>query len=111
MAEAYKRLGAIELTTTGVTTIYTVPGSTETHIKTINLVNISANDTIVTLWIRDAAGAVVNADLIFFQTTIPANKTLVHEIWYGLGVVGATIQAQAAVANEVTVSAFGMEST
>lgn len=102
------RLGAVDLTATTNTGIYTVPVSTVATVS-INLVNRNATAAIIRLMHLDGAiGTLAVEDYIEYDIAIPANGILERT---GI-VMGAThtIGAYSDTAN-VSVQVYGWEET
>jgi|SRR3954470_16868341 len=101
MAEAYKLLGSVVLGV-GATTIYTVPGSTNSIIKLIVLKSAGDNQI---AQINATGGAPI------------VGSCLLHSgewaDWEGSLTLGAAgvIQGQSTTAGQVTASAYGLEIT
>ncbi len=81
MTDTYKRLGAVEIdgSSNAVDTninLYTVPGSTETIVSSINICNRSNNsaDDIQIAHVDGAIGVVADEDWIVFNIDIPAEN-------------------------------------
>ena len=72
MANNYKN-AKVDLTTTNVTTLYTVPSATTTLIKSILVSEDSGNADTITVTITDASAAVFS---LFKVKAIGANTTL-----------------------------------
>ena len=94
----YARLAAQALTTTGATTIGTVPASTQWMVQDIDVANVTGSAATITLTLGGFS--------LFPTITVPANQ-LLH--WTGLYVLNAaeTIVATAGTANALTVTAHG----
>ena len=94
----YSNFVGQELTATGLTTLATVPASTQWMIKDIEVCNTDSVAVTITLNL--------NGIPIFSSMSIPPNQT-VH--WTGLRVLAATqtIAASCSVANELYISIDG----
>lgn len=105
MADTAKRLiGPIALTTTAATTLYTVPASTTTILRSIHVNNESAATATFTMSIgTDGAGK-----RLFSAVDIPTKSVL---DWSGFIVMTATeiIQASAGTATALTLTVSGVE--
>lgn len=110
MAQAYKTLGQVDLTTTSLTDIYTVPAATESIISTIVIANRTASATTYSIAVRTTGDAISNKHWIAFGVPIGANNSTTLTL-------GITVQAtdvisvSAADANAVSVNIFGAEIT
>lgn len=94
---------------TGVTTLYTVPGSTKTIVKSIDLCNTTTSPIKVRIFLVPSGESALTTNALVYDKTIPANDMLG---WEGEQVLGAaaTIQIQASLAG-VTIIASGVEMT
>lgn len=110
MANAYKTLGQLDLTTTALTDLYTVGASTEAVISTVVIANRSATGTTFRLAIRTSGDAISNKHYIAYDVPIAANDSTTLTL-------GITLQAtdvvsvSAADADFLSVNIFGTEIT
>lgn len=93
--------------TTGVTTLYTVPASTRTLLKELNISNTTAAAINVRVFLVPSAGAAGTTNAFLYDVSVPANNSLQYN---GVQVMdaGETIQVQAASAG-LTITASGAE--
>ena len=75
MATVLKVLGQSAPSATTLTTLYTVPSSTEAVVSTIVVANRSATATDFRIAIRIAGGVVANEDYLYYDLAIPGNDT------------------------------------
>ena len=110
MANAYKVLGQADLTTTNLTTVYTVPSSTESVISTVILANRTASATTFRIAIRPDGAAISNSHYIAYDVPIAANDSTTLTL--GITVNAADlIDVKAGDANAISVNIFGTEIT
>ena len=110
MAEAYKTLGQLDLTTTALTDLYTVPSSTSAVVSTIVLANRTGSSTTYRIAIRTDGDAISNKHYIAYDVPLGANDSTTLT----LGVTLATtdiVSISAGDANAVSVNMFGTEIT
>lgn len=110
MAEAYKTLGQLDLTTTSLTDLYTVPVDTEAVISTIIIANRTTSATTYSIAIRTNGDAISNKHYAAFDVALGANDSTTLT----LGITLATtdvVSVSAADANAVSVNMFGTEIT
>lgn len=90
--------------------LYTVPNATQDVLKGVDLVNTTAGAVTVSVCIVPSGGAPGAANALFFNLSIPANG---NQHWSGTQVMNAgdSIYMQGSVANAVTLTASGLEST
>ena len=110
MANAYKVLGQADLTNTDLTTIYTVPSSTESVISTIILANRTASATTFRIAIRPDGASISNSHYIAYDVPLAANDSTTLTL--GITVNAADlISVQAGDGNAISVNIFGTEIT
>lgn len=107
MATAYKVLGQINPAGNTMTSLYTVPASTQTVVSTITICNQAATTATFTIAVQPAGASILTKHYINFNTPVPANDT----ITLTLGITLATTDLIACSANTASVSfnAFGSE--
>jgi hypothetical protein len=107
MATVYKVLGQINPAGNTMTTLYTVPASTQTVISTITVCNQAVTNATFTIAVQPAGASILTKHYINYSTTLPANDT----ITLTLGITLATTDVIACSANTASVSfsAFGSE--
>jgi hypothetical protein len=85
MPTNYKILGQTAPTAGSETLNYTVPNSTSTLVRSINITNRSATaDTYNIALVITAASAATSGQFIAFQNTIPGNSTVTIKAGYTL---------------------------
>ena len=107
----YKILGQIQTTANALTTIYTVPASTNTVVTTITICNQSANTVSINVAANVSGSAVTTKNFIVSGYSLGAAETLVLEPRVSLNVgsiLSANITGANAVSN-VSINAFGVE--
>lgn len=79
---------------TSLATLYTVPASTRTYVKDLDIANSSNLPINITVYLVPSAGTASNANVLLSFLTVPANGLLQ---WAGLQVLntGDTIQTLA----------------
>jgi hypothetical protein len=110
MAQAYKTLGQVDLTTTSLTDVYTVPAATESIISTVVIANRSATATTYSIAVRTEGDAISNKHYIASGVALPANNSTTLTI--GITMVATDVlSVSAGDANAVSVNVFGAEIT
>ena len=107
----YKILGQIQTTANVLTTIYTVPASTNTVVTTITICNQSANTVSINVAANVSGSAVSTKNFIVSGYSLGAAETLVLEPRISLN-VGSILSANVTGANavsNVSINAFGVE--
>lgn len=107
----YKILGQIQTTANALTTIYTVPASTNTMISTITICNQSQNTVSINVAANVSGSAVTTRNFIVSGYSLGAAETLVLEPRVSLN-VGSILSANVTGANassNISINAFGVE--
>ena len=107
----YKILGQIQPGANVLTTIYTVPASTNTVVTTITVCNQSANAVSVNVAANVSGSAVTTKNFIVSSYALGAAETLVLEPRISLN-VGSILSANITGANassNISINAFGVE--
>jgi hypothetical protein len=107
----YKILGQIQPTGNVLTTIYTVPASTNTMISSITICNQSVNTVSINVAANVSGSAVSAKNFIVSGYSLGASETLVLEPRISLN-VGSVLSANVTGANAsstVSINAFGVE--
>ena len=107
----YKILGQIQTTANVLTTIYTVPASTNTVVTTITICNQSANTVSINVAANVSGSAVTTKNFIVSGYALGAAETLVLEPRVSLN-VGSILSANITGANassNISINAFGVE--
>jgi len=108
---AYNNITPVKLgqaaITTGYTTIYTVPTSTRTFVKDLDIINTTAAAVGIYVSLVPSAGTAGTSNALFYNTQLPAN-TIVQ--WAGSQILNAgdTIQVKATTTG-CTITASGGE--
>lgn len=111
MAETLKNLGQTDLTTTSLTSVYTVPSSTSAALSTIAVTNRHTSLSCTYTLAHSPAGAsIANAHYFAYQSTLAPKDS----IFLTLGITMATtdvLRAQAGTANQLSINVWGVEKT
>lgn len=93
--------------TTGYTTLYTVPSSTRTYVKDMDICNTTGSTINVYVSLVPSAGTAGTSNAILYNAELPAYSTLQ---WSGCQIMNAgdTIQVKASAAG-CTITATGGE--
>lgn len=110
MATAYKTLGQLDLTTTSLTDLYTVPATTETVVSTVVIANRTASASTFRLAIRTDGDAISNKHYLAYDVPVAANDSTTLTL--GVTMVATDVMSvQAGTANALSINAFGAEVT
>ena len=108
---AYNNITPVKLgqaaITTGYTTIYTVPTSTRTFVKDLDIVNTTAASIGIYVSLVPSGGTAGTSNALFYNTPLPSN-TIVQ--WAGSQILNAgdTIQVKASTTG-CTITVSGAE--
>jgi len=107
MPTTYKVLGQVAPSATTLTTLYTVPASTQAVVSTISVCNQSSSATTFRIAIRVAGAAISGEDYIAYNSTISANDTTF--ITVGITLAATDVISVYSTAATVSFNAFGSE--
>jgi hypothetical protein len=107
MATVYKVLGQSNPTANTLTTIYTVPASTQTVISTVSICNQSANAATFRLAVQPTGTTIAAKHYINYDTPLPGNDTITLTIGMTLG--NTDIISANTTSPNVSFSVFGSE--
>ncbi len=111
MASSYKTLGQLDLTSSSLTTLYTVPSSTETVISTVVIANrASAADTF-RLALRTDGDAISDKHYLAYDVPVAANDSTTLTLGITMAATDVLSVAAAGTASELSINAFGAEVT
>ena len=103
-----KELKASATLTASAASLYTVPASTTTTVKTILLANYSAVDARATIHIVPSAGAASAANKVYGEVLVSANTTLQIDTAIVIP-TGASIHGLASATSSINVHISGVE--
>jgi glucose-6-phosphate dehydrogenase assembly protein OpcA len=109
MPQAHKVLGQSNPSATTLTTLYTVPASTQAVCSTIAICNTASSATTYRIAVRPAGASIANSQYLAYDAALPANDTATLTLGVTLAATDV-ISVYAASAN-VAFSAFGVEIT
>ena len=94
--------------TTSATTLYTVPASTRTFVKDIDIVNTDGTGVTFDIYLVPSAGTASTANALFYQQPITGKQNIQ---WNGTQILNAgdTIQVKASAASSITITVSGGE--
>ena len=107
----YKILGQVQPGANSLTTIYTVPASTNTVVTTITICNQSANNLTVNVAANTSGDAVTTKNFLITNYNLEAAETLVLEPRLAM-LAGSLLSANITgvyAASNVSVNAYGVE--
>ena len=107
MPTTYKVLGQVAPSAATLTTLYTVPASTQTVVSTIAVCNQSASATTFRIAIRVAGAGISGEDYIAYDSTISGNDTTF--ITVGITLAATDVISVYSTAATVSFNAFGSE--
>ena len=107
MPTLYKVLGQSAPAATTLTTLYTVPASTDTVVSTLSICNQAATSATYRIAVRPAGATVAAQHYIVYGATVAANDTTLLTLGITLDTTDV-ISVYASTAN-LSFSAFGSE--
>lgn len=109
MASSYKVLGQLDLTSSTLTTLYTVPASTETVISTITICNRAAAADTFRLALRTDGDAISDKHYLAYDVPVAANDTTTLTLGVAMEATDVLSVSAAGTASLLSVNAFGAE--
>jgi len=109
MADLAKRLGQAAPAATTETDLYTVPGATNTVTSSIIICNRGVTDATFRISLSPLGAATANPDFLYFDETVPANKTFVATI--GQAMIATDVLRVFASTANLSFNVSGVEST
>ena len=109
MAQAHKVLGQSSPSATTLTTLYTVPASTQAVCSSLTICNTASSATTYRLAIRPSGATVATQHYIAYDAALPANDTVTLTL--GIALAATDVVSVYAGATGVAFSAFGVEVT
>lgn len=110
MGTVYKLLGQEAPAANTVTTLYTVPSSTQTVTSTLSICNRNTGNVTANLAVVPNGGSLQSNSYIVSNVILAGNDTMLLTLGLALGTAGDTIQVYANTAN-VSYNLFGSEVT
>jgi glucose-6-phosphate dehydrogenase assembly protein OpcA len=107
MPTTYKVLGQSNPAATTLTTLYTVPASTNAVISSITVANLAATSATFRIAVRPAGASIANSQYIAYDITLGASDTTV--LTMGVTMNTTDVLSVYASSTTVTFSAFGSE--
>lgn len=109
MPQAHKVLGQVNPSATSLTTLYTVPASTQAICSTLSVCNTSSTSTTFRIAVRPSGAAISTSQYLAFDTTISANDSVFLTL--GISLSATDIISVYSAANTLAFSLFGVEIT
>ena len=109
MATVYKVLGQVDLQAQTLTTLYTVPSSTEAVISTVIVANRAAAATTFRLAVRPNGASIDDKHYIAYDVPIAANDSTTLTLGLTLDATDVLSVNAAGTASRLSFNAFGAE--
>jgi glucose-6-phosphate dehydrogenase assembly protein OpcA len=109
MPQTHKVLGQVNPSATTLTTLYTVPASTQAIVSTITICNLASSATTYRIAVQPAGASIANQHYLAYDAALPANDTATLTLGVALAATDV-VSVHAASAN-VAFSAYGVEIT
>lgn len=103
-----KTLGQSTILSASNSTIYTVPASTRTVVKTIWITNTTTSDVTIELWQVVSGGSAADGNKLMDGLTIPASDFVQVSTYLPMA-TGGFIQAKGSTNVALTVNLYGAE--
>jgi len=110
MTQSYSILGQVDLTSTALTDVYTVPSSTEAVISTLILANRTSSATTFRIALRPDGNSISNSMYIAYDVPLAANDSTTLTLGLTLDAADV-VSVEAGDANAVSVNISGTEIT
>lgn len=107
MATTYKILGQSAPAATTATSLYTVPGTTQTVVSTITVCNRAASSGTYRIAIRPNGNTIANQHYLVFDATLPSKTT--ETLTLGITIDDGDIVEVYASSADFSFNAFGSE--
>jgi hypothetical protein len=111
MATVYKVLGQVDLQAQTLTTLYTVPASTEAVISSVIVANRGTASTTFRLAVRPNGASVADQHYIAYDVPIAANDSTTLTLGLTLDATDVLSVNAAGTASRLSFNAFGAEVT
>jgi len=109
MPQAHKVLGQSNPSATTLTTLYTVPASTQAVCSTVTICNTASSATTYRVAVRPAGASIANQHYVAYDAALPANDTATLTL--GVTLAATDVVSVYAASANVAFSAFGVEIT
>lgn len=107
MATTYKVLGQSNPSATTLTTLYTVPASTQTVVSTITVANQAATAATYRIAVRVAGASIAASQYIAYDVSLPANAS--DTLTLGLTLGATDVISVYASSATMSFNAYGSE--
>jgi glucose-6-phosphate dehydrogenase assembly protein OpcA len=107
MPTTYKVLGQSNPSATTLTTLYTVPASTQAVISSISIANLTATAATFRIAVRPAGASITNAHYLGYDITVGASDTTIITVGVTMNTTDV-LSVYASTAN-LTFQAYGSE--
>ena len=109
MPQTHKVLGQSNPAATTLTTLYTVPASTQAVCSTITICNTASSATTYRIAVRPAGASIATSQYLAYDAALPANDTATLTL--GVTLAATDVVSVYAASANVAFSAFGVEIT
>jgi hypothetical protein len=109
MPQTHKVLGQVNPAAATLTTLYTVPGSTQSICSTLSICNQASTAATYRVAVRPAGASIATQHYLVFDSSVPANDTITLTL--GLSLATTDIVSVYASTNTLSFHAYGVEIT
>lgn len=109
MPQTHKVLGQVSPSANTLTTLYTVPASTQSVISTLTICNQNATAATYRIAVRPAGATIASLHYLVFDSPLPANDTITLTL--GLSLATTDVISVQASSTLVSFHTYGVEIT
>jgi hypothetical protein len=109
MAQTHKVLGQSNPAAATLTTLYTVPGSTQTICSTLSVCNTSSTGTTYRVAVRPAGASIATSQYVIYDNAIAGNDSVFLTL--GISLAATDIVSVYGATTTLAFSLFGVELT
>ena len=109
MPQTHKVFGQSNPAATTLTTLYTVPASTQAVVSTITICNTASSATTYRIAVRPGGASIATSQYLAYDAALPANDTATLTL--GLTLAATDVISVYAASASVAFSAYGVEIT
>jgi hypothetical protein len=109
MPQTHQVFGQVNPSATTLTTLYTVPASTQAIVSTITVCNLDGSATTYRIAVRPAGASIANQHYVAYDAALPANDTVTLTL--GVALAATDVLSVYAASANVAFHAYGVEIT
>ena len=109
MAQTHKVLGQVNPSAASLTTLYTVPGSTQSICSTLSICNQASTAATYRVAVRPAGASIATSQYVIYDNAIAGNDSVFLTL--GISLAATDIVSVYGATNTLAFSLFGVEIT